>query len=398
MLVGVGSGALVSIRLGEGNRDEAEVILGNALTLILIISVVTTFLFLVFLNQILIMFGASPTILSYAREFIRIILLGSFFQHILFGLPTIIRAEGYPRIAMNIVLINVGVNIILDFVFICLLGWAVKGAATATVISQAISSILVLWHFRSSNSLLRLRLKNMRLRPALVKGIVAVGMAPFVMQLASSVVNALFNQDLARYGGDAAIGAFGIINAIIMFLVLPVLGINMGAQPIIGFNYGAKRYDRVIEALRGSIVSATVITTMGFILMELFPRQMFSIFTDDASLIAIGTHGMRIIVMMLQVVGFQIVSGNFFQAIGKARSALILALLRQVIVLIPALIFLPRFFHLNGVWFAGPVADGLAVLITLMVLLPEIRTLRTMMDDASNADSKMEEKLDYVRI
>ncbi len=385
MLVAIGSGALVSIRLGDNNHDEAEAILGNAVTLIVIISIVTTCLSLIFLDRLLLMFGASPTILPYAREFIRIILLGSVFQYIIFGLPTIIRAEGNPRIAMNILLINVGINIALDFIFIYVLRWGVRGAAAATVIAQMISSILVFRHFCRSNSLLRLRFKNLRLRLVIIKGVVAIGMAPFAMQLAASMVSFLYNKNLALYSGDAGIGAYGIIYGLIMFLTMPVLGINMGAQPIIGFNYGARHYDRVIEALKGAILAATVITSIGFMLLQAFPTQLLSVFTDNTTLIAIGSHALRIITIMLPLVGFQMVSSNFFQAIGKARTALMLTLLRQVIILIPALIFLPRFFQLNGIWMAGPIADGAAILITALVLFPEIQTLKNASKAVINA-------------
>lgn len=376
-LVAFGSGALVSIRLGENEIHEAEVILGNAITLVFIISIIMTCILLIFLDRLLIMFGGSPAILPYARDFIRIILLGSVFQFIIISLSAIIRAEGNPRIAMNILLINVGANIVLDFIFIYGLGWAIKGAAAATVISQMISSCLAFRHFFSSNSLLHLRLKNMRMRLKVVKGVVAVGMAPFAMQLGASVINLLYNQELARYGGDVGIAAYGIIYSIVVFLVLPVSGINMGMQPIIGFNFGARNYDRVIETLAHAITAAIVITSVGFIALQLFPGQLLSFFTEDTDLIAIGSHGMRLITIMLPFVGFQMVSSSFFQAIGKTRTALVLTLLRQVIILIPALIILPRFFQLNGVWIAAPIADGLAVLITMAVLKSGTRLLRS---------------------
>lgn len=379
-LVAFGSGTLVSIRLGENEIHEAEVILGNAITLVFIISIVMTCISLFFLERLLIMFGGSPAILPYARDFIRIILLGSGFQFIIISLPAIIRAEGNPRIAMNILLINVGTNIVLDFVFIYGLGWAVKGAAAATVISQMVSSCLVFRYFFSSNSLLRLRLKNMRMRLKVVKGVAAVGMAPFAMQLAASVINLLYNQELARYGGDISIAAYGIIYSIVVFLVLPVSGINMGMQPIIGFNFGARNYDRVIETLEHAITAAIMITSVGFIVLQLFPGQLLSFFTEDTDLIAIGSHGMRLITIMLPFVGFQMVGSSFFQAIGKTRTALVLTLLRQVIILIPALIILPRFFQLNGVWIAAPIADGLAVLITMAVLKSGTRLLRSRMN------------------
>ncbi|MGE5391222.1 MAG: MATE family efflux transporter [Deltaproteobacteria bacterium] len=375
LLVGVGSGALVSIRLGQGKREEAENILGNAFTLVLIISVVVSGLLLFYLERLLTLFGASQAILPYAKNFIGIILFASFFQYTGFGLSNIIRAEGNPRKAMYVVLINAGTNIVLDIVFILWLGWGVRGAAIATVISQGVSAAIVLYHF-CYRSNLRLRLVNMRLHPNLVRTIFSIGMAPFAMQLAASVVNTLFNQNLAQYGGDPAIGAFGVIGSILNFLILPVIGINMGSQPIIGFNYGARHYDRVIETLKDAIIAATAVTTAGFVLLELFPGQMLGAFTNDAAIIKIGTHGMRLIILMLPVVGFQIVCGNLFQAIGKGRLALLLALLRQVVILIPALMILPRLWQLNGIWISGPIADGLATMITLLILLPEIRSLR----------------------
>lgn len=385
MLVAAGSGTLVSIRLGEGRRDEAEVILGNAVTLVLVFAIVTTGLLLVFMDRILMGLGGSPAILPYATEFIRIILLGSVFQYIVLGLPTIIRAEGDPRTSMNILLINVGVNIVLDFVFIYLLGWAVRGVAIATVIAQMLASAFAFWYFCGPKSLLRLRFKNLRIRLEIVREIMAVGMAPFVMQLAASIVYSLFNQNLARYGGDTAIGAYGIINVILIFLILPINGIIMGVQPIIGFNYGATRYDRVIEALKDAIIAATLVTGAGFIVLQLFSRQLLGVFTDNNSFLDIGSHGMRLMIIMLPVVGFQMVSSGFFQAIGKARTALMLALLRQVLFLIPALIILPRFLQLNGIWIASPISDGLAVIVTVSVLLVEVKSLKSQSHVVANA-------------
>ncbi|MEN6391333.1 MAG: MATE family efflux transporter [Syntrophomonas sp.] len=376
MLVAAGSGTLVSIRLGEGRQDEAEAILGNAVTLIGIISIVTTGLLLILIDKILIALGGSPAILPYATEFIRIILLGSVFQYIVSALPAIIRAEGDPRTSMNIVLINVGVNIFLDFVFIYLLGWAVKGVAIATVMAQTASSVFAFWYFCGPKSVLRLRARNLPIRLEIVKEMMSVGMAPFVMQMAASIVYSLFNQNLARYGGDTAIGAYGIINVMLVFLILPVNGIIMGVQPIIGFNYGAGRYDRVIEALKDAIIAATVVTSTGFIILQLFPGQLLGVFTDNSSFLTVGSRGMRLMIIMLPVIGFQMVSSSFFQAIGKARTALGLALLRQVLILIPALIILPRFFHLNGIWIASPLSDGLAVIVTILVLSVKVRSLK----------------------
>jgi len=222
---------------------------------------------------------------------------------------------------------------------------------------------------------LKLRGRNMALQMNILKGIFAIGMAPFFMQLIASVVNILYNRGLAQYGGDAAIGAFGIINTITMFILMPIFGINQGAQPIIGYNYGALEFGRVKKTLKLAIIAATGIVTFGFVLTEVFPAQVLGAFTSDEELIDIGIDGMRIFLLALPIVGLQIVSANFFQAIGKAFKALMLSMLRQVIVLIPTLIIMPHFFGLEGVWIASPISDVVASLITVLVLLPEMRIL-----------------------
>ena len=374
-LVGVGAGALVSIRLGEGKKEEAEKLLGNALTLFLIISVLVSGACLFFLDPLLAHFGASPQIIPYAKQFITIILWGSFFQYISFGLGSIIRSEGNPRIAMMTQLINAGLNIVLDFAFIYLFHWGLQGTAVATVISQAVSAIWVLWHFLGPHSVLKLRFRNLPLRFDLMKGIFAIGMAPFFMQLSASLVSILFNQGLGRYGGDSAIGAFGIIGTIAMFVIMPIFGLIQGVQPIIGYNYGAGRFDRVKKALWLTIIAATAIVTVGFIAMQLFPATLLRAFTSDPKLIEIGVPGMRLYLLMLPIVGFQIVSANFFQAIGKAGKSMVMSLMRQIIVLIPMLLLLPPIFKINGVWCAGPISDFISSLVTLAFLLVELRSL-----------------------
>lgn len=276
---------------------------------------------------------------------------------------------------MFTLLINAGINIILDFVFIYWLGYGLQGTAVATVISQAISASWVLLYFRGPNSVLKLRLKYMALRLDLIKSIAAIGMAPFFMQMAASVIIILINQELGHYGGDAAIGAYGIISTVIMFIIMPIFGINQGSQPIIGYNYGARNYDRVKQTLKLAIIVATLIISLGFIALELFPRALLGAFTTDEELLKIGVHGMQLWILGLPLVGFQAVSANFFQAIGKAGKSMILSLLRQVIILIPLILILPHFWGLDGVWYAGPLSDLIAALITAVFLLVEIKLL-----------------------
>lgn len=375
MLIGVGGGSLVSIRLGEQQKEEAENILGNAFCLLLIISVLVSGALLLTLDKLLVYFGASPAILPYGRQFISIILYGAVFQYISFGLSAVIRAEGNPRTAMMTLLINAGINIILDFIFVYLMGYGVQGTAIATIISQAVSATWVLLHFRGKNSVLKLEFKYMALRLDLIKSILAIGMAPFFMQLATSVIIILLNQELGYYGGDAAIGAYGIISTITTFIFMPIFGINQGSQPIIGYNYGARQYARVKRALKLAALVATLILTGGFIGLEVFPRLLLGAFTPDEKLLQIGVHGMRLWVLALPLIGFQAVGANFFLAIGKASKSMILSLLRQVIILIPLLVVLPRFWGLDGIWYAGSLSDTMAAFITALFLVGEIRLL-----------------------
>lgn len=375
MLVGIGTAALISIKLGQQKKQEAEQILGNAFTLIIIISLLVTTLGLIFLEPMLLKFGASKETFPYAKEYITVILIGVVFQNIGFGLNNTIRSEGNPRIAMFTMLIGGILNTILDPIFIFVFHMGTRGAAIATVISQAVNTIWVLSYFFSGKSVLKIRYKNLKLDFKVIKSIFAIGMSPFSMQLAASVVTIISNRSLVKYGGDLALGAMGIIMSISMFVLMPIFGVNQGCQPIIGYNYGAKKYDRVKHALKLGILAATTITVTGTIIIQLFPKQLIGIFNKDPQLLAIGIHGIRIYLFMLPVIGFQIVSANYFQAIGKARISMFLSLSRQVIILIPLLFILPKFFDLNGVWISGPSADAIASILTAIFLFVEIKHL-----------------------
>lgn len=377
MLVGMGASALVSIRLGQGNRPEAEMILGNALFLLAAISLAITIAGLLARDRVLSLFGATPETLGFARQYVTIILLGNVFQGIGFGLNNLIRAEGHARTAMFTMVIGAAFNILLDPVFIFVLGMGVAGAALATVISMAVTSTWVLSHFLTGKGSLRLRQANLRPEWRIIAGIFSIGMAPFAMQLAGSVINALFSVQLIRYGGDLAVGAMGIINSVAMMVVFCVIAINMAAQPILGFNYGARQFARVRRTLKLAVVSATAITAAGFLLVQAFPGFIIGLFNrSDPRLMELGVRGMRILLAAFPVVGFQVVSSNFFQAIGKARTSMFLNLLRQVIVLIPMVLVLPPLMGMDGIWLAGPVADLTAAAVTAVMITREMRRLR----------------------
>ncbi|MBU3093028.1 MATE family efflux transporter [Clostridium sp. CF011] len=381
MLVGIGSAALISIKLGQQKKEEAEHILGNAFTLLIILSIVVTILGLIFLEPLLLKIGASKDILPYAKEYITIILIGGMFQSVGFGLNNIIRSEGNPRAAMVTMLIGGVLNTILDPIFIFVFHMGTRGAAIATILSQAVSMIWVLSYFFGGNSVLKIRYKNLKLDAKVVKSIFAIGMSPFSMQLAASIVSIISNRSLVKYGGDMALGAMGVIMSVVMMVLMPTFGINQGCQPIIGYNYGSKNYGRVKHALRLAIIAATTITTTGFIIIQVFPKQIISLFNKDPELIVIGSHGIRIYLFMLPIIGFQIVSSNYFQAIGKAKISIFLGLSRQVILLIPLLFILPRFFGLDGVWLSGPSSDALASIITAVFIFVEIRHLNKLHDE-----------------
>lgn len=378
MLVGVGASAVVSLRMGEHKQQEAEKILGNAFTLAAILSVALAAVILLFLDPLLIRLGAQPAVLPYARDFTRIILLGSIFMYIAFGLNSIIRAEGNPQMAMKTVLLSAGLNIVLNPLFIFTFQLGISGSALATVIAQTVSALWVIAYFLGKKSFLKLRLANLALDKDIVKSIFKIGMSPFLMQIAATAVTVLFNFSLLKYGGELAVASIGIINNIAMLMLMPIFGLSQGLQPIIGYNYGARNYVRVKKALNMGIIAATIFSIAGFLLVEIFNKQIMALFNENPELIAIGAHGMRLQLGMLSVIGFQIIGANYFQAVGKAGYAIVLSLSRQVIILIPLILILPGMLGLNGIWLASPIADFAAALLTGFFLRKEIRKLGIM--------------------
>lgn len=376
MLVGIGASSLISIRLGQKKQAEAELIFGNAVVMLLLIAIIFSLTSLIVLNPLLHLLGASPDVLPYARDYLRIILLGMVFVTLSFGVNNFIRAEGNPRMAMYTMLIGAVCNVAFDYLLIVIIPLGIKGAALATIISQGISCIWVLFYFSSGNSLLKVKRQNFRLDKIIVKKIFIMGLPPFAMQLVNSVQQVILVRSLSVYGGDLAISAMGIIFSVSTILVMPVIGINQGAQPIIGYNYGARNYDRVKEALKTAIIGATLVVMAGYILVRVFPQQLIGLFSkDDAALIALGVHGLLIFFFFLPIIGFQIICANYFQAVGKPKQATFLNLSRQLLLFIPVLLILPRFWGLEGIWWTAPVADLGSCILTGIWFFHELRNL-----------------------
>lgn len=390
MLVGFGGAALVSIRLGEQKKEQAEHVLGNAVVLLIAVSVLLTATGLILLDPLLKLFGASARSLPFARDYLQIIVAGSVFQTVGFGLNALIRGEGNPRIAMYTMLIGAVLNTVLDPIFLFGLGWGMRGAAAATVIAQGVSALWAVSYFLSGRSLLKLHTRNLLLRLSICRSIVTIGSPLFAMQMAASVMNAILNNQLRVHGGDLAISVIGIIHSVALFIAMPIFGLNQGMQPIIGYNYGAKKYDRVKKALQTAIYSASAVCVAGFLIVMLFPAHVIWLFNrQDESLLLLGTHAIRICLVMFPIIGFQIVSASYFQAVGKPKHALFLGLSRQVLLLIPAILILPYFFGLDGVWAAIPTADLCSSLLTGFWLFLELRHLRDRHDATTGAPSPL---------
>lgn len=377
MLIGLGATALISIRLGEGRMKEAERIISNAFAMLIFISLGLTVIGILFMEPLIRLLGASEAILPYARDYLSIILYGSVFQSIAFGLNHMIRAQGNPKMAMATMLIGAITNTVLDPIFIFVFQWGVKGAAFATVLSQMVSAIWVISFFLRGKGELKLNLRTAyRIQWPVVLQIMSIGFAPFAMQLAASLQNLILNQSLGTYGGDTAISAMGIIFSINTLFLMPIFGINQGSQPIIGFNYGAKQYRRVKKTLLYAIVGATAIVTLGFLATRIIPYQLASLFgKHDEELMALCVRAMKIVMLFFPFIGLQIVGANYFQAVGKPNKAAFLSLSRQFVLLIPFILVLPRIWGLSGVFAAFPASDAGSTIITGILLKRELDSL-----------------------
>lgn len=375
-LVGVGASTLISVKLGQKDYDTAQRVLGNVFVLNILLGMAFTVAVMAFLDPILYFFGGSDETVGYARDYMQIILLGNAVTHLYLGLNAVLRSSGHPQKAMYATIATVVINTILDPVFIYGFGWGIRGAAIATIVAQVISLMWQLKIFSNKDELLHFHRGIFRLKRKIVFDSLAIGMSPFLMNMAACFIVILINQGLKKYGGDLAIGAFGIVNRLVFIIVMIVMGLNQGMQPIAGYNFGAKQYGRVIKTLKLTIIYATGVTTFGFIVGMLFSDLVVSIFTSDAELIDLSAKGLRIVVMFFPIIGFQMVTANFFQSIGMASKAIFLSLTRQMVVLLPCLIILPRFFGAAGVWYSMPISDLLASLIAAAMLTWQFRKFK----------------------
>ena len=382
--VGVGASTAISIRLGQRDYEGAERLLGNTVTLNLIVGISLGVVCLMFLDPILRFFGASDATLPYARSFMQIILLGNVVTHMYLGMNAVLRAASKPEKAMFATIFTVVMNILLDVVFICWWGWGIRGGALATVISQFLAMCYQMHLFSNKQELLRLKRGIYRLRADLVRSIVGIGVSPFLMNVCACVVVIFINNRLVDYGGDMAVGAYGIANGIAMIFAMLVIGLNQGMQPIAGYNYGSQQTDRLLRVLKLAIIAATGIMTLGWVIGMFLPHLVARMFTTDAELVRQSANAMRIVMLVFPFIGYQMVVTSFFQCIGKVKISIFLSLSRQLIILLPMLGILPLFFGLDGVWASMPVSDTISSVIAAVVMAVYMRKFKLMAKSQHN--------------
>lgn len=381
-MVGVGAATLMSVKLGQKDYGTAQKILGNVVIMNLTLGIVLGLLLLVFINPILRFFGASDVTLPYARNFMSIILVGNVVTHVYLGLNALLRSTNRPQKAMCATIGTVVLNCILAPIFIFVLGWGIRGAATATIMAQMIMLTWQLRLFSNKDELIHLNRSIIKLDVKIVKESLLVGLPQFLINLCACLVAAMMTRSLTTYGGDMAVGAFGICNRFILFIVMVVIGLNQGMQPIAGYNFGARRYDRVLGVLNKALIFGSIITLTGFVIGVFFPTPFVSVFAKDSpQLIKLSAHALSCMVMMFPIVGIQIVSTAFFQSIGYAPKSIFLSLTRQLIFLVPAIFILPHLYAdpLEGLWHAAPVADGLASVLAITLLVLQVKKFKKQM-------------------
>lgn len=376
IVLGTGGSSIISRALGARENERAERVLGNVFSLSLILSVLIAIPCLLYLDPILKAFGATPGVLPYAREYLEVIIAGGIVFVFGVSVQNIVRAEGNARLAMNTMLLGGGLNILLDPVLIFGFGMGVKGAAIATVLSQAVGSAWLLQYYLKGKGSVQFKSKTLKPAPEIIKEIGTIGLGSFVMECSSSVMMIFVYNALASYGGDVAIAVFGIVIKINSFIFLPLLGMAFGLQPIVGFNYGAKRFGRIAEAVKLSLVVTTTFGLLGLLIISLFKEKLLGFFSADPEYLAVGKNAVMIMVIGTPLIGLNVVTSTLFQALGKARPAFLLSISRQLLFLIPLVILLPRLYGLSGVWAAFPVSDFLAFMLSGLLLFRTYGTFK----------------------
>ena len=382
--VGVGASTFISVKLGQKDYDTAKHILGNTMTLNLIMGLGVGLVCLLFLDPILRFFGASDQTIPYARDYMVIILLGNVITHMYFGLNAVLRAAGKPKHAMSATIFTVVLNTLLDPLFIYTFGLGIKGAAYATVLAQSLALSWQLYIFSRPKELLHFKRGTFRLQSSIIRNIIAIGLSPFSMNVCACIVVILINNSMVHYGSDLAVGAYGIANKVAFIFVMINMGVNQGMQPIAGYNYGAMRYDRLMKVVKYSIIAATAIMTTGFIIAMTIPGTCARLFTTDPTLIDLSAKGIRYIMVAFPVVGYQMVVSNFFQSIGKAKISIVLSLSRQLLILLPLLLVLPTMFGINGVWVSMPVSDTLSAFMAAWIMIVYMRKFKKQHNEITN--------------
>lgn len=384
-MVGVGAGTLIAIKTGQREVETAEHTLGNVVLLNCLIGAIFAIVSLIFLDPILIFFGASENSLPYARDYMGTLLFGNVLTHLYLGLNDCVRSSGYPRKAMAATLTAVSVNALFDYLFIVVFDWGIRGAAFATLLAQFVAFCVVLSHLMNPKSFLHFKRGIFGWRPRIVRSIISIGISPFCTNACACLVVLLINNSLLAHGGDTAVSSYGIVNRLLFIFVMITMGICQGMQPIAGFNYGSGQWGRSLRVYKYALIGGSCVVTVGFLMFEVCPGIVASLFTDDAELVSVTRHALRIVGAAFFSVGFPIVTGGFMQALGKARQAVIISLSRQLLCLTPLLVILPPMLGTDGVWFSLMASDILAVAVAVVLSFREVKKLRAQAEKGNAA-------------
>ena len=376
-MVGAGASTVVSVKLGQQDYKSANHAMGNVILLNVGIGLLFMLVSLLFLDPILYFFGASDNTIGYARDYMEVILAGNIITHLYLGLNSVLRSSGHPREAMNVTLLTVALNFVFNYLFVFVVHWGIRGVAIGTILAQTIGLAMVMRYFLKPTSVLQLKKEILHFSSKISGQILSIGLAPFCMNALACIVVTLINTGLQTYGGDMHVAAYGIDNRIVFFFVMMNMGFNQGMQPIAGYNYGAQKYNRVLEVFRYTMCCVVAFGAIGWLLCQFFPEWIVSMFSTDAEFNPLSYFGLRILTSLLPLIGFQMVCTNLYQSIGKAKIAIFLSTTRQLLFLIPFLLILPMYWGTDGIWYSLPMADGLSALVVAVMIIKLIRELKT---------------------